>query len=74
MRLQSEEQDAVINPGDFLIGDLNGVVCLPQQLAEKVIDLLPSQIAADEKVAADIKAGKTFTEASKMHRAGVKQP
>lgn len=44
MRLNSEEQDAVINPGDILIGDINGVVCLPQGLAEKALDLMQSQV------------------------------
>ncbi|KAI9695197.1 MAG: hypothetical protein M1820_008833 [Bogoriella megaspora] len=72
--LQSEDQDAVINPGDYLIGDLNGVVLLPQGLAEKALELMQSQVEADDKIAQDIKAGKTFTESSKVHRAGVKQP
>lgn len=74
MRLQSEDQDATINPGDYIIGDINGVVCLPQELAEKALELMSSQVEADEKIAADIKKGVTFTEASKTHRAGVKQP
>jgi len=74
VRLQSEDQDAIIKPGDFLIGDLNGVVCLPAELAERAIELMGSQVDADEKVAEDIKNGKTFSEASKEHRAGVKQP
>lgn len=47
---------------------------LPQGLAEKAIDLIASQVEADEKIAADIKAGSTFAEASKKHRANVKQP
>lgn len=38
------------------------------------MELMESQAAADEKISADIKAGKTFTEASKLHRRGVKQP
>ncbi|PNS19600.1 hypothetical protein CAC42_7444 [Sphaceloma murrayae] len=70
LRLQSSDQDATINPGDILIADLNGVVCIPQQYAGKIVELMESQAAADEKVAADIKAGKTFAEASKAHRAG----
>ena len=74
MRLQSEEQEAVINPDDYLIGDLNGVVCLPRGLAEKAIELMASQVEADVKVARDITGGQTFTEASKEPRAGVKQP
>ncbi|KAK8194445.1 hypothetical protein M8818_007637, partial [Zalaria obscura] len=74
VRLQIEDQEAVIHPGDFIIGDLNGVVCLPKDLAEKALELMGSQVEADEKIAADIKAGKGFAEASKVHRAGVKQP
>lgn len=44
MRLNSEDQDAIIHPGDILIGDINGVVCLPQSLAEKALDLIQSQV------------------------------
>ena len=74
MRLQSEEQDATINPGDYLIGDLNGVVCLPKSLAGKAVALIPSQVEADGLIAEDIKKGVTFGEASKERRARVKKP
>ncbi|KAK0283628.1 hypothetical protein LTR35_006087 [Friedmanniomyces endolithicus] len=73
VRLNSDDQDAVIHPGDILVGDLNGVVCIPQHLAEKVIDLIPSQLEADEKVAADIKDGRLVAESMKEHRSGVKK-
>lgn len=74
VRLNSEDQEAVINPGDILIGDLNGVVCIPQGLAEKALDLIQSQVDADDKVAEDLRKGSTVAEAMKTHRAGVKQP
>lgn len=74
VRFNSEDQEAIISPGDYLIADLNGVVCLPQGLAEQAIDLIASQVEADENMAADIKKGVTFSEASKKHRANVKQP
>jgi regulator of RNase E activity RraA len=74
VRLNSEDQDAIINPGDILIADINGVVCIPQSLAEKALDLIQSQVDADEKVAADIKKGRSVAEAMKEHRANVKQP
>ncbi|KAK4955184.1 hypothetical protein LTR10_007379 [Elasticomyces elasticus] len=74
VRLNSEDQDAVIHPGDILVGDINGVICIPHELAEKVIELIPSQVEADEKVAADIKKGRPVAEAMKEHRAGVKKP
>lgn len=74
VRLNSEDQEITIHPGDYLIGDLNGVVCLPKGLAEKVVELMASQVAADERIARDIKRGKSFAEASKEHRASVKKP
>lgn len=73
VRLQSEDQEATIFPGDYLIGDLNGVVCLPKGLAEVAIALMASQVEADEKIAKDIQDGRTFQEASKEHRAKVKK-
>jgi len=74
VQLQSPDQDATINPGDYLIGDLNGVVCLPKEFAEKALELMPSQVEADIKVAEDLDRGVSFGEASKKHRAGVKKP
>jgi hypothetical protein len=50
------------------------VVCLPQDLAEQALDLIASQVEADEKMAEEIKKGATFQEASKKWRSGVKQP
>ncbi|KAL8726773.1 MAG: hypothetical protein Q9166_006512 [cf. Caloplaca sp. 2 TL-2023] len=70
--LQSPEQpDVIIRSGDYLIGDVDGVVCLPPALVATVLKLLPSQTAADQSIAKDLAQGKTFTKASKYHRAGV---
>ena len=74
VRFNSEDQDSYIYPGDILIADLNGVVCLPKGLAEQAIDLIASQVEADENVAKDIKNGITVAESMKKHRANVKQP
>ena len=69
---QGEEgQVTTINPGDYLIADPNGVVCLPKALAEKVIRLVPSQVEADEKLREDLEGGRAFGEASRERRAGV---
>ena len=73
VRLQSQQQDAMISPGDYLIGDLNGVVCLPRHLAQKVIALIPSQVEADERITKDLLRGRSFQEASKEHRAGTEK-
>ena len=48
------------------------MVCLPQVLVEKVIALMPSQVAADEKIMEALKNGVSFTDASRQHRACVK--
>ncbi|RKU40404.1 hypothetical protein DL546_000260 [Coniochaeta pulveracea] len=68
VKLQTDEQDMTINPGDYLIGDLNGVVVLPKELAGKAIPLMAKQVAADEKMAVAIKEGMSFAEASKKFR------
>ncbi|KAL2867476.1 uncharacterized protein BJX67DRAFT_352456 [Aspergillus lucknowensis] len=58
----------MVNPGDYLIGDLNGVVVLPKNLAEKVLPLMAKQSAADAKMAVAIREGMPFTEASRTFR------
>ncbi|KAK4193263.1 ribonuclease E inhibitor RraA/Dimethylmenaquinone methyltransferase [Podospora australis] len=70
VKLQSEEQRdyMAISPGDYLIGDLNGVVLLPKNLAERAVELIPKQVEADEKMAVEIKKGMSFVEASKLFR------
>lgn len=74
VKLQTDEQNATINPGDYLIGDLNGVVCLPRELSEQAIVLLASQAEADRKIASDIQAGIPFVDASKKHRSTLVKP
>jgi len=57
-----------INPGDYLIADLNGVVVLPKELADKALPLMARQVEADSQMAVAIQQGMTFTEASKKFR------
>ena len=68
VKLQTDEQDITINPGDYLIADLNGVVVLPKELAEQALPLMKKQVAADTRIAEEIKKGMGFAEASKMFR------
>jgi len=74
VRFQDENLDVTINAGDYIIGDLNGIVCLPKALAEKAISLIPSQVDADEKIAVAISQGRKFEDASQEYRAGIKKP
>ncbi|KAK0624603.1 RraA-like protein [Bombardia bombarda] len=68
VKLQTDEQDITINPGDYLIGDINGVVVLPKELAQEALPLMAKQVEADSKMAVEIQKGMSFTEASKKFR------
>lgn len=68
VKLQSEIQDATISPGDYIIADLDGVVCLPQHLARRCLDAIPAIAGADEKCAQAIKEGMSVEEAFKTYR------
>lgn len=68
------DSTAIINPGDILIADVNGVVVLRQDIVEQAVELIASQVAADAKIAEDLQQGRTFAEAAKEHRANVKLP
>ncbi|KAK3393549.1 ribonuclease E inhibitor RraA/Dimethylmenaquinone methyltransferase [Podospora didyma] len=68
VKLQTDEQDMTINPGDYLIADMNGVVVLPRELVEAALPLMAKQVEADSKMAVEIQKGMSFTEASKRFR------
>lgn len=68
VKLNHETLDATISPGDFLVADLNGVVCIPKDLTSKVLEVLPEQAEADANMAKSISEGTSFAEASKMFR------
>lgn len=58
-----------VNPGDIAFQDpVNGVVIIPQDQVEQVLDMLPNLIAADDKVKEDVLKGMTVFEAFKLHR------
>ncbi len=64
----NDTEGVVVNPGDYLIGDANGVVVLPKGLAEQALPLMAKQVAADSQMAVAIQQGMTFSEASKKFR------
>ena len=68
VKLSSPYQDITVNPGDYIVADLNGVVVMPQDLAERAVQLIQPQVDADEKMAEVIKGRMSFTEASKKFR------
>jgi len=48
----------VVQPGDIIVGDTDGVVAVPQQHAEEVLALARSQLAKESATLKDIAAGK----------------
>lgn len=68
-----------ITPGDIIIGDADGVVCLPRALASRVAEMVPRLVSgadlpllislvADEKVLEEVANGIPVEEAFRRHR------
>ena len=68
VKLQSSIQEATVSPGGYIVADIDGVVYLPGDLADKVLDLIPGIQAADEKCAEAIKGGMSVKEAFATYR------
>ncbi len=64
----------IIQPGDFIVGDENGIVTLSagdQEFVEKVIKAIPPRVEADTLVAQDIKNGIEAGKAQKHRRSAL---
>jgi regulator of RNase E activity RraA len=68
VRLNSDDQDAWVYPGDYIIADLDGVVCIPAKLAAQTVELAAKIVARDERCAEDIRSGRSVQETFKEHR------
>ena len=49
----------VINPGDFVVGDRDGVVIVPKQLAEETVKKAKAREEREESIRDQLRAGKT---------------
>jgi regulator of RNase E activity RraA len=45
VRLSSVDQDIWVRPGDIIIGDADGIACLPRSLAVRVIEMVPKLVS-----------------------------
>lgn len=68
VKLNSTVQERWIHPGDYIIADLNGVVCVPEASVADVIDVVSKIVEADEKCAEAIKGGRSVAETFKEIR------
>ncbi|KAF9813633.1 hypothetical protein IEO21_05465 [Rhodonia placenta] len=57
-----------IDPGDCVVADEDGVVCVPQSLLEKVLQLAEKGREVDGRCMEDIVAGVSIQETFKKHR------
>lgn len=72
--VQSPSGGPVITPGDYIVGDENGVCVVPKSYLDKVKQLIPPRVKADSLVAEDIKKGRPAAEAQKFYRSQIKKP
>jgi RraA family protein len=51
----------VIHPGDLIVGDADGLLCVPYEATEEVLAATHDKMEAEKKTLADIAAGKLDT-------------
>lgn len=67
--IQIDINGVPVSPGDIVLCDpLEGIVVIPKDLVDQVLDLMPKLVAADENVKADVERGSTVAAAFKKHR------
>ena len=57
-----------VEPGDIIVGDGTGVVCLPRQDAAKIVGLAEEFARDDASAMEDLKAGLTFSAAMAKYK------
>jgi regulator of RNase E activity RraA len=57
-----------VRPGDVIVGDGSGVVCIPAERAAEVAELALGYASDDEKAAAELRNGLTFSAAMAKFR------
>lgn len=50
----------VVNPGDLILGDMDGIVVVPKEIAEEVLIVAENREKEEEIIMARIKAGESF--------------
>jgi len=57
-----------VNPGDWMVADEDGIVCVSKDLEQQVIELATNGREIDDRCLKDIQAGKGIQASFKLHR------
>jgi regulator of RNase E activity RraA len=60
-------QEVIINPGDYIFGDIDGVIVIPKHLTLKLLEKAEERMALETKVRNELKAGKPPLEVYKKY-------
>jgi len=66
-RVPVEFGGALVEPGDLIVGDIDGVLAIPSACEAEVIERAARKVAAEQEVRAAIEAGMSSTEAFARH-------
>jgi regulator of RNase E activity RraA len=56
-----------VRPGDIIVGDGTGIVCIPIEVAEEVLNKAKKMDEQDKQATEEIRRGLTFTEALRKY-------
>jgi 4-hydroxy-4-methyl-2-oxoglutarate aldolase len=57
-----------VEPGDWLFGDVDGVVAIPQALTERVIELALEKVSGEDAVRRQLATGEKLKDVFARHR------
>lgn len=58
-RCAIEIEGVLIEPGDLIFGDIDGVIVIPRHIEKKIIDMAMEKVAGEKVVRSEIEAGVT---------------
>ena len=57
-----------VNPGDILLADEDGIVCVPKPLEQEVLRIAARDREVDARLLRDIQSGVSVAESARRHR------
>jgi len=48
----------IVNPGDIIFGDVDGIVAIPRQIADEVVERARAKVSGENKTRADLERGE----------------